>query len=191
MALTSDIHRPHQVWNEGGEKRGESDFLIWELTYPELFASYFISVALLSPVASWCPMRGEFILFIAYTTLASFRAGLSAGDESGCSILAVHWPDCAQHQASSSMKPQATWVEGVCRASRRSLWSWQSCANHSRINRIPAQEFRVRLCFPWFTCNTKGSKLPSGKALKAAEKARRWVGASFPPCPLTGDWELL
>lgn len=90
MALTPNIHRSHHIRNEGGEKRGESNLLIWEPIYPELFASYFISVALLSPVSAWCPMREEFIVFIADTTLASFRAGLSAGDESGCNILAVH-----------------------------------------------------------------------------------------------------
>lgn len=169
MALTTNILRPHHVRSEAGGKREDSNLLIWELVYPGLFASYFLSVALLSPVSAWCPMREEFIAFIADTTLVSFRAGPSPGEERGCDILAVHWPGCAQRLASGSVKPQAPWVEVGCRAGPQSPWPWQSCApcqicaNQSKINHMPAQEFKVRPCFPWFTCNTKGSKLPSRK----------------------------
>lgn len=183
MAPTSRVHRPHHVRNEGREKRGKLDLLMWEPIHPELFACYFFAAALTSPVSARCLMRGECILFIADTTLASFRAGLSAGDESGCNILSVHWPGCAQSQASGRMKSQA--------AAPSSPWPWESCASHSRDNHMRAQEFKVRLCFLSFTRNTKGSKIPSSTALKAAEKARRWVGANFPPCPPTGDRELL
>lgn len=104
MAPTSHIHRPHHVRNEGREKRGKSNLLMWEPIHLELFACYFFSVALTSPVSAWCLMRGEFIMFIADTTLASFLLGMKVvAIFCLCTDQAVHK---ARPVAAWSPKPQ-------------------------------------------------------------------------------------
>lgn len=82
MALDIKVHRPHHVRQEGGQKREKPSFLILKPINPELFASYFISVAL-----SLFDER-EFIAFTAEPMLASFQAAHLAGDKNGSNILA-------------------------------------------------------------------------------------------------------
>lgn len=147
MALDIKVHRPHHVRNEGEQKREKSNFLILEPINPVICQLFSFG----SPVSVWCLTRESSLPLLTPRLPPSEQGFLLV-----MRMAAVFWPGQGQHGGPSPMG--GVWLQGRSPLSLamggQSCALWQSCANHSRIYHMPAQEFKVRQCFPQFTCNT-------------------------------------